>query len=130
MRKCKTCKKQLSKKTQQFYCSNRCQKEYTYFSFVIKWKKGVAPVTKNISKHIKRYFIETYGEKCSLCGWNKRHTVTRKVPLEIDHIDGKSNNNQESNLRLICPNCHSLTPHFRRLNKNSDRNWRNETISF
>ena len=28
----------------------------------------------------------------------------------MDHRDGNPDNNTEENLRLICPNCHALTP--------------------
>ena len=80
--------------------------------------------TKNISKYIKKYFIEKYGESCMLCGWNKRNLTTGKVPLEIDHADGNSENNLENNLRLICPNCHALTHNFKNLNKGKGRSWR------
>lgn len=58
------------------------------------------------------------------CGWNQRHSITHRIPLEIDHIDGNANNNNEDNLRLLCPNCHSLTPHFRNLNRGHGRAWR------
>ena len=33
------------------------------------------------------------------------------IPLEMDHIDGDSDNNVEENLRLVCPNCHALSPY-------------------
>jgi 5-methylcytosine-specific restriction endonuclease McrA len=33
-----------------------------------------------------------------------------KIPLELDHIDGDNRNNVLKNLRLLCPNCHALTP--------------------
>lgn len=39
--------------------------------------------------------------------------LSQKIPLELDHIDGNNNNNQLSNLRLLCPNCHALTPNYR-----------------
>ena len=46
----------------------------------------------------------------------KRH---EKITIELDHLDGNSNNNNLNNLRILCPNCHSQTPTFRsRNNKN------------
>lgn len=98
--------------------------EHQHKLFIKKWKEGNLVATKNISGYLRRYIIIKTGEKCSLCGWNKIHSITKKVPLEIDHIDGNAENNNESNLRLICPNCHALTPHFRNLNKGSGRKWR------
>jgi predicted HNH restriction endonuclease len=41
---------------------------------------------------------------------------TGKIPLEIEHIDGNYMNNDENNLDLICPNCHSLTGTYKSLN--------------
>lgn len=35
------------------------------------------------------------------------------IPIELDHIDGNHENNLLSNLRLLCPNCHALTPNYR-----------------
>ncbi len=61
-----------------------------------------------------RILNEQHG-KCLLCGisqtWND-------IPLkfERDHIDGNHQNNFRENLRMICPNCHSQTPTFRRVN--------------
>lgn len=31
------------------------------------------------------------------------------IPIELEHIDGNHNNNELSNLTILCPNCHSLT---------------------
>jgi hypothetical protein len=49
--------------------------------------------------------------KCSLCGGTKWQG--QAIPLELDHIDGDRENNQLSNIRLVCPNCHALTPTYR-----------------
>ncbi len=32
--------------------------------------------------------------------------------LEVDHIDGDYHNNEEWNLRFLCPNCHTQTDTF------------------
>ena len=110
------------------FCSNACQLEYQYEQFIIRWKAGEVNgtrglATRNFSGHLIRYLRQKYNE-CAICGWRKVHPVTGKVPLEIDHIDGDSENNIEPNLRLICPNCHSLTSNFRNLNYGHGRQWR------
>jgi hypothetical protein len=51
--------------------------------------------------------IKLKSEKCELCGWCKR-SIDGRIPLELDHINGISNDNRISNLRILCPNCHSL----------------------
>jgi hypothetical protein len=43
------------------------------------------------------------------------------INLEIDHKDGDPYNNHHSNLRLICPNCHSQTNTFKNRNKGKGR---------
>ena len=48
---------------------------------------------------------------CSSCGilpvWNGRD-----LTLQVDHIDGDNSNHEASNLRFLCPNCHSQTDTF------------------
>lgn len=111
------------------YCSNKCQADYAYTQYVAAWKRGEADGNRgvharNFSGHLRRYLFDKYPHACSLCGWNKVNEVTGKIPLEIDHIDGNLDNNCEENLRLICPNCHSLTSNFRNLNRGGGRVWR------
>lgn len=119
----------ITKRRGYKYCSNKCQIEYQYKVQVMKWKSGltndnIGISTRVVAKFIRRYLLEKYNNKCSLCFWDKVHPVTGHVPLEVDHIDGNSENNVESNLRILCPNCHSLTHSFRNLNKGKGRGWR------
>ena len=50
-------------------------------------------------------------EVCGVCGtgpiWQ-----SRKLVLQLDHINGVYNDNRLENLRLLCPNCHSQTDSF------------------
>ena len=111
------------------FCSNQCQADYQHLRWVEFWKNGkvhgnIGITARNISTHLRRYLIDKFKNRCSICGWNERHPVTGVVPLEIDHTDGNSENNKENNLKLLCPNCHALTPFYKNLNKGKGRWWR------
>jgi 5-methylcytosine-specific restriction endonuclease McrA len=48
---------------------------------------------------------------CEICGnteWNGQ-----PISLELDHVNGKSNDNRLENLRILCPNCHAQTETYR-----------------
>lgn len=130
--KCLNCGKEFDKLPNQVkkfpnhYCNNSCQSELVYKNFINDWLKGKvngvksAGWQKQLSGHIRRYLLEINNKSCSECGWNKLHP-DGKSPLHIDHIDSDATNNQFSNLRVLCPNCHSLTENFGSRNKNSTR---------
>ena len=128
MNSCVTCNNKPARPSYK-YCSNKCQKEYQYAQYIKKWQSGLVSgdggiVTKSISRHIKCYLIEIYGEKCSVCEWSIKYQIIGRVRLEVDYINGNSEDNREENLRLICPNCHSLSSNFRNLNRGKGRAWR------
>ena len=75
----------------------------------------------NFSNTIRKYLLEKYNNKCQKCGWSEINPFTNKVPLHVHHKDGDCTNNNEDNLELLCPNCHSLTENFGSLNKKSKR---------
>ncbi|MEI6280401.1 MAG: HNH endonuclease signature motif containing protein [bacterium] len=56
----------------------------------------------------KRLFLVKLKEpKCEMCNWAKT-SIDGRVPLELDHINGDRHDNRIKNLRILCPNCHSL----------------------
>jgi 5-methylcytosine-specific restriction endonuclease McrA len=55
-------------------------------------------------------------KQCEECGWHKISEDGR-LPLELDHINGDSRDNRLENLRVLCPNCHSLKPTHRGRNR-------------
>ena len=78
------------------------------------WKTGAEIPSEYVCK---RLLIIEQGEKCSQCGWCERNPVSESIPIELEHKDGNCTNNRYENLCLLCPNCHSLTPYYRALNR-------------
>jgi hypothetical protein len=123
-RPCLCCGKTIRNKK---FCCSKCSGEYRKQKGVREWLNGEKEGHYNgktflVRRNIREYLKERAGEKCSKCGWSERHPVTGSVPLEINHIDGDASNSSIENLEVLCPNCHSLTPNFRSLNKGSRRN--------
>ena len=44
---------------------------------------------------------------CEECGW-KKISGDGRIPLELHHINGDGKDNRLENLKILCPNCHSL----------------------
>jgi hypothetical protein len=102
------------------FCSSKCHRNYEE-----KLRFQEVENNGNVSqKTIKLYLIKKYGNKCMCCAWDKVNPTSKKVPIELEHIDGNSENNKLENLKLLCPNCHSLTPTYKALNKGKGRHQR------
>jgi len=62
--------------------------------------------------HLKERLLEAglLEYKCYICGladW-----LNKPISLELDHINGISDDHRLENLRFLCPNCHSQTETF------------------
>lgn len=112
---CINCNKEVTKaNSKEKYCSIQCQAN---FQMEEKVASGLAS-----SKTLKKYLIKHHGNKCWTCEiteWNKKPIV-----MELEHIDGNSENNDLKNLSLICPNCHSQTPTYKGANRGNGRHYR------
>lgn len=119
---CLFCHKKI--KNGSRFCNNTCKNEYNYIIKIKEWKQGKFDgITGKdaTSRIIKRYILEKYDHKCAICGWCQINPVTNHSPLQLHHIDGNYRNNNEDNLILLCPNCHSITPTYGSLNKGHGR---------
>jgi len=107
------------------YCDNKCQLEYQLKGKFILLEEGNFETLgreDNIDVLTKKYLIMKYGEKCMCCGWSVNNKWTKRIPIQLNHIDGNPHNHTISNTELLCPNCHSLTEFFGRRGKG--RKWR------
>ncbi len=105
----------------RIFCNDICYKEYNKKKIFNKIESGDTTLS---FKTYKNYLIEKYGNKCMECGWCEINPISGKVPIELEHIDGDSSNNKLENLKLLCPNHHSLTPTYKSLNKGKGRHSR------
>lgn len=53
---------------------------------------------------------------CEECGISEMYNG-KPIVMHLDHVDGNSMNHQLSNLKMLCPNCHSQTPTYSGRNK-------------
>ncbi len=123
---CRVCGKEPARSSYK-YCSNPCQIEFQFQSYIKNWRDGKVTGLQSlgtVNPYIKRYLRRKFGDKCQMCGWSKVNAKTGRVPLVADHVDGNWRNNVESNLRLLCPNCDSLTPTYAGLNRGNGRKMR------
>lgn len=115
---CPICSNVLDKRKRTKYCSSECYNRSILNKIQEKLKNG--EFNDSGRKTIKRFLILKRGHLCEICGNENWNGVD--IPLILDHIDGNPQNNNESNFRLLCPNCEALTPTYMGRNrKNPNR---------
>lgn len=123
---CLSCNKecQSNNRNKNKYCGASCQHEYQNSLKVQKWLLTGIIVRVGTANWVKKYLFKEQDGKCNHC--KNEFWMGKPINLELEHIDGNSENNKRENLELICPNCHSYTPTYKALNKGNGRQARRE----
>lgn len=125
--KCKNCCSKLifNGKHKNVFCNAKCCNEYKINTNIQLWLDS--PEKYNIlPQYVRKHLLSKANNQCCLCGWGELNPHSNTYPLIIDHIDGNSQNNIPQNLRVICPNCDSLTATYKALNKGNGRHYRRQ----
>jgi hypothetical protein len=112
---CLYCHKLIN--SQKVFCGSECYKKSHINKQQEKIKLGLIKTPTTI-----KCVLNYVNPNCWNCNlkpiWDNKILI-----MQLDHIDGNSDNNCLENLRLLCPNCHTQTETFsRRQKKNTTRN--------
>lgn len=105
------------------FCGHKCFQLQRRKNYITKWYGGLVSGGSGyeLSNFVRNHLLEENDYKCVRCGWGEVNESTNKVPLHVDHIDGNPFNHAPSSLRVLCPNCHSLTSTYGIKNKGNGR---------
>jgi len=117
---CLSCGSKISDTyTNRKYCDQKCQKDFGFEQRFRDWYES----GKSFGNRVIRDFLSTIsGYSCAHCGiseWNGS-----AITLEVEHIDGNSEDSSPENVCLLCPNCHSQTPTYKGRNVGNGRHKR------
>ena len=111
--KCIICGKETTDRRRMFCEPNgKCDAIYTFAQ-----KRDLGKIAKR--ETVRRYLLFTREHLCARCG--NTEWLGNEIPIETHHKDGNYKNNEEQNLELLCPNCHSVTDNYRGKNRGNGR---------
>jgi len=101
-RNCLTCNKQITttEKRNQKYCDSTCADKRKMLD--VNRKNEVSTIW-SMSSRTRCKILKRMGKGCCRCGWDE-------ASCDLHHVRGRKiqNANDDSNLTLLCPNCHRL----------------------
>jgi len=102
IRSCLTCSKEITttEKRNRKYCSNSCSDKRKMFELE---RRNEVTTIWSMSSRTRCKILKRMGKGCCRCGWNE-------APCDLHHVRGRKipNANADTNLTLLCPNCHRL----------------------
>ena len=123
MKTCSNCPAEID--DHRTFCSCKCSSQSREKHSIAEWLagrlSGHTGKTKKIKPFVRSFLFQKYDGACSKCSWNTPHPQTGVPVLEANHIDGNAENTIESNLELLCLNCHGLTLNFKNRNKGNGK---------
>lgn len=98
--KCDFCGKEIYRSLSQiernkssfFYCSKTCGNRH---------KNIINALNGQPSQNYRLQAFNLLKHECLVCGWDEDERI-----LEVHHIDSNRENNDISNLSILCPTCH------------------------
>ena len=112
------CGIKVSRKT---YCSHKCRARAVRLAVFEQIENGTYS-TRGCQSALRNYLEEKVGRVCNECNLTEWNGCP--IPLDVDHKDGNPNNHNVNNIRLLCKNCHALTPTYGAKNMGSGRSQR------
>lgn len=103
----------------EYFCSQKCWISWRYSARINRMKEENIEISGSA---LRRTLLWFYGNECLKCKrteWNEK-----KIPVDVDHVDGNADNNRWKNVRLLCLNCHGQTETYKARNDNSSRQYR------
>jgi hypothetical protein len=133
---CLECSKPVDRNNK--FCSVEHRNDFKYKEYIKLWLEGKISGGSGegaVSSFVRTLLFQRANDQCegklddgSRCGWSRVNSVTKRIPLTVNHKDGNSENHRPENLELLCPSCHALTPNFGSLNIGNGRKKRREKI--